>query len=178
MCRGKGSKVQGANAPLGRALGSANATETGSCTKLSSMTAPPKAITAATKHAARNARITFLPIFGPFLAHSRTEGLAPADKRPCSSRKAESVRFDIDEGSPEQADRCVKVGRFGTFEIDKEALDPWQQIFLEETTIGAGGRGDAAADQARHDLAKKCRVILRFRALRCFFDAEALQGFA
>jgi hypothetical protein len=59
-----------------------------------------------------------------FLARSGTDGFAPADKRPCSSRKGKGLRFDLDENSPKQANRSVKAGRFGTFEIDEEALDP------------------------------------------------------
>lgn len=88
------------------------------------MTPAPQAIAAATKQAAMKARIAFLRIFVAVIPHSGTDGFAPADKRPCSSRKGKGLRFDLDENSPKQADRSVKAGRFGIFEIDEEALDP------------------------------------------------------
>jgi len=41
-------------------------------------------------------------------------------KRSCSCRKGKGPRFDFDESPPERADRCVKLSRFGIFEIEKK----------------------------------------------------------
>ena len=71
-----------------------------------------------------------------------------------------------------------KVSRFGSFEIEKKAPDPPQETFLEEVTVSAGRSGDATGGKARHDLAKNCGVIFRFRALRRFLDTKILKGFA
>ncbi len=51
-------------------------------------------------------------------------------------------------------------------------------MLLKELTISAGRSGDAAADKARHDFAENRGVILRFRTLCRFFDAEMPKCFA
>jgi hypothetical protein len=71
----------------------------------------------------------------------------------------------------------LKLSRFGIFEIEKSARSTAGDV-PRRVTVSANRSGDATGDKARHDLAKYCSVILRFRALRRFLDTEMLKGFA
>jgi len=62
-------------------------------------------------------------------------------------------------------------------EVDKKPPDPWREVLLKELTLGARPRRNAAVGKACHDFTKNSGVILRFRALGCYFDIETLKRF-
>src|ERR1700758_2000989 len=112
------------------------------------MIAPPRAMTATTKHEAMNTRIVFFLFCN--IQHGFQNGRLPADRGRPYSDMGKRFGFNVYESSSERTHGHVKVSQFGLFEIKKKTPDPGREVLLEKVAICTGLSGNAAADETRH----------------------------
>src|SRR5262249_21827488 len=120
----------------------------------------------------RNSRRPGVALRSRFIAVS---SYIPLCAPSCSRGQRESIGLDIYKHPAEPSYSPVEIRGLGLFQIRKEAPDPRREMLLEQSAIGRGGGGEAAARKPRHDLAQDRRVILGLPLARRPFEPELVQ---